>query len=303
MARPPETRHHPFPRRRAGAPAVRYWLRLPVRAVTLAVAVAIGTLTAGPTLADVIVLRSTAPTIAPGRSIADTETVQLAAGQTLVVVLPNGATRTLAGPSTTRTSDLTKGVGTNAALVNTVRRYMQTGQVATQQTTTLRSAAPSPSPRSGAAASGSSTGRDAGMAFGNAPRARRSVTPPPRFAGWERIPIDAEGDYCVSSTARLELFRQASAAAQSITVVDMRTTTRVAVGFKAGAESAPWPARIPIATGGTYAFVGAGAPMHQVRLRRLSPLPSADETLRVLHGQRCLAQLQAWLSGLMTAAR
>ena len=29
----------------------------------------------------------------------------------------------------------------------------------------------------------------------------------------------------------------------------------------------------------------------------------ADETLRVLHGQRCLAQLQAWLSGLMTAAR
>jgi hypothetical protein len=41
----------------------------------------------------------------------------------------------------------------------------------------------------------------------------------------------------------------------------------------------------------------------QIRLRVIDPLPQADETLRLLHSQRCQSQIDAWLRGVATAGR
>jgi hypothetical protein len=119
---------------------------------------------------------------------------------------------------------------------------------------------------------------------------------------WLHVPIDAEGDYCIQKGNGLVLSRGASAAVQPATVIDVRAGARAQVIFATGNTTTPWPSMIRVTTG-PYALQMPESQPRQIRLRVIDPLPQADETLRLLHSQRCQSQIDAWLRGVATAGR
>ena len=224
---------------------------------------------AAPASAQLIVLSSTAPGIKAGQVIARSAALDIPDGASVVVVLPSGASRTVAGPFKGKAVDLTRGVSSNAALFAAVRKYVETGGTTTQHTGAMRSSV--------------------GPRLANGPATKFS---------WQEIPVKAQGDICVERGAQLAFVRADKSSPLSVTVVNLNTTQRSKVQFGAGEASAPWPADLK-AESGSFALLSAAMPMRQIRLRLISPLPAPDQTLRVLHGQRCQLQFQAYLASMM----
>ncbi|MEZ5845043.1 MAG: hypothetical protein R3D27_15085 [Hyphomicrobiaceae bacterium] len=239
--------------------------RLPIACATALLVVLTAAVT--PARADLIVLQSSAPAIKAGQSLADGVGFEIPAGKSAVFVLPNGATRTVAGPFKGKAGDLTKGIAVDQELLGAVKNYVETG--------------------------GASTGRV------GATRSARAVPQVASFAGWSVVPISATGDYCIDAGKRPELVRSYAGGELVLTIANVRTAERGRVIFAAGARSAPWPAEVALTHGATYGIAAEGAVMRKLQLRLLKSVPSADETLRVLHGQRCLTQMRSWLAGLM----
>lgn len=228
---------------------------------------------ARPALAEIIVIGSNAPGLKPGTVLADGKTLDLPAGASVTVMLPSGRTERLQGPLKRPVAELGKGEKADKGLWDSVAKYVQ---------------------RQGGASE---------SAIG----AVRSIAPksaPPAAAGfsWRQIPVDADGDVCVEKGASLEIARAATGKGTRFTIVDVQAQKRAEAQFAQGSATAPWPADLEPKVG-AYALVVENAPMRQFRLRLVSPLPDRDETLRVLHGQRCQKQAEAWLAGLMKAAQ
>lgn len=245
------------------------------RSTSLAVLAAVGACTAAltygavPARAQIIVLNSTAPGLKAGQILEQGTSLAIPEGASVVVVLPSGASRTVQGPFKGKTAELTRGSPANAALFAAVRKYVQTGGTTTRNAGAMRS---SVGPR---LASGPAT----------------------RFS-WQEIPVRAQGDVCVERGAQLTLVRTDAGAPLSVTVVNLNSTQRSRVEFGANDTSVIWPADLKPESG-SFALLAAAQPMRQIRLRLISPLPAPDQTLRVLHGQRCTLQFQAFLATMM----
>lgn len=213
--------------------------------------------------AEVIVLQSTAPGLKAGQVLKDSDTVNIPAGKTAMLVLPNGSTKTISGPASGPAGSFSKGVNRNAALLDAVKKYVATGGTSSGSVGAMRSAAP--------------------VAGGGRV---------PFF--WDKVPITANGDYCVGKTDKLQLVRSRARSELDVTVVDFQKGSRAKAVFATGSSETPWPATLE-ANVGKYAFVAKGMPMSRIRLRVIAPLPSRDDTLRVLFTQRCEAQVAAFL--------
>ena len=108
------------------------------------------------------------------------------------------------------------------------------------------------------------------------------------------VPISASGDYCVGRGEPITLQRADAKKPLTLTIVDLKTTQRVKVQFDTGATALAWPAELPL-TNGSYALLTQGRAMKQLRMRLISPLPTPETTLQVLHGQRCSSQFAAYI--------
>jgi hypothetical protein len=217
-------------------------------------------------LAELIVLQSTAPGLKPGQVLTDNQTITIPAGKTVMLVLPNGATKTVSGPESGPASRFSQGVSRNEALLDAVKKYVVTGGTTSGRVGAMRSAA---APRPGSRAPFS----------------------------WDTVPINADGDYCVAKTDRLQLIRSGARGDLDVTVVDFQKGKRAKAVFPSGTTTTAWPAGMEIGVG-KYAFVAKGQAMSQVRLRVIDPLPSQEDTLRVLFTQRCEAQVASFLNKL-----
>lgn len=226
-----------------------------------------------PALADLVVLQSSAPSLRAGVVLADAVAIDIPAGKSAVFVLPNGATKTVSGPFKGTAGDLTKGIAVDRDLMAQVKTYVETGGATASRVGATRSAVARPSAPSGVA-----------------------------FLGWGVVPISVDGDYCVDGDSRPKLVRTMTGAPLTVTLVDLVSSKRAPATFAAGSSEAAWPAEIAIANGVSYAITAPQTPLRRFRLRLVKPLPAADDTLRVLHGQRCLTQMQAVLGGLMRRA-
>ena len=237
--------------------------RLALAVVTAAVA-----LGALPARAELIVLQSSVPAIKVGQTLADSLAIEIPAGSSAVFVLPNGATRTVAGPFKGTVGDLTKGVAVDRELLGAVKTYVETGGASAGRVGATRSARPAPAAPAG-------------------------------FAGWTSVPITANGDHCIEAGKKPTLVRTYAGAPLTVTIANLATSERGRVAFAEGEKSVPWPTEVTLTHGATYGLAAADLPMRKLQLRLVKPLPAADDTLRVLHGQRCIVQMRAWLDGLI----
>lgn len=234
--------------------------------------------------AEVIVIGSSAPALKPGVVLDDQQTLEVPSGARVRVMTTSGRTQEIKGPATVKVATLGKGEARNESLWNDVKRLVATQKTSTESSVgAVRSVAPS---RTKAAGSGEeSSGRSAA----------------PQFS-WRRVPIDQDGDVCVEKGASLELMRRAPGRPMTVVVVDLQERRRGSVEFAVGAATTAWPRDMGTNVG-RYSVVLPDGAKRDIRLRPINPLPQADDTIRVLHSQRCLAQVEAWLRGQMTASR
>lgn len=233
-----------------------------VAGTTLAAALVIAATTVS---AQVIVVQSTAKGVTAGTLLANDTKVTIPKGAQAVFVLPSGATRTVAGPFKGRASDLTKGVKANPGVFDAVKRYVRTGGSNQKNVGAMRSAVPA-------------------FALGkNLP------------FSWRSVPVTSSGDFCIEKGAAVSLIRPRTKNQQSVTIIDMASKRRARVAFAAGAARIPWPDNISIDPGVTYALLTSGRPARQMRMRLIAPLPAREDTLQVLHGQRCQSQFRAFI--------
>lgn len=221
---------------------------------------ALGTVAAN---AEVIVVQSTAPGLNAGTVLSDDTNLTIPKGAKAIFVLPSGKTRTVSGPFKGRASDLTRGVRANPGVFDAVRRYVETGGSNQRNVGAVRSAVPA------------------------------SASAKPLPFSWSAVPITASGDYCVKKGANVSLIRSRVTSQQAITIIHMASKRRARVAFKAGADSTAWPDKLAIDPGATYALLTDGRPARKLRMRTISPLPAREDTLQVLHGQRCESQFRA----------
>lgn len=239
-----------------------------VQSTLVAGAVAAGLVAAGPAFADVMVLQSSAPALKAGATLKDDQKIAVPSGRTAVLMLPNGSTKTVTGPFEGLAGTFTKGLSRNSALWESVNEYVRTGGTSTNNV--------------------------------GATRGLTVARPQPTAGGgfsWTKIPVSANGDVCVQKGAELALERAHAGGELTITMVDLKSAQRAVVRFPAGVRTAKWPAALEVGVR-TYAVLSPGAPMKKIQLRMISELPQADNVLRVLHGQRCLGQVQRYISGL-----
>ena len=228
---------------------------------------------AGGAAAQVIVLQSKVKGLRTGMMLQNSQKVSIPAGQNVVFVLPSGSTRTVSGPFKGAASQLTKGVARNKGLFDAVQKYVKDGGASRKTVGAVRSAIPS-----------------SGFNRGAVP------------FSWRAIPTTANGDICLERGASLAFARSRKSRAQAMTLVDMKTQQRDTVRFAAGESQAKWPGAVD-ARVGDYALILANGVTRKFRIRFVSPLPSKDDTLRVLHAQRCNAQFRAWLIGATLASK
>ena len=224
-----------------------------------------------PTLANaqVIVVQSTASKYQTGSKIDASVKVDVPEGKTIVVVLPSGVTRTINGPFNAPASRLAKSGGKfNVALFKAVENYIKTGGSTTSNIGTLRSALP---------------------------RTSKEEIP----FSWNTVHIGRSGNICLDKSSLVTLARSHSSSSSAIfTIVDLETTQKAQVVFSAGINGQPWPAELQLKSG-SYGILTKGRQMDVVRLRLIES-PEVENTLQMLHGQRCMQQLKAYLRVLTT---
>ena len=220
--------------------------------------------------AQVIVIQSTADGLKTGTTIGNDQTITIRAGKQAVFVLPSGSTRTVSGPFDGKAADLTKGVKANPSLLAAVKQYVKTGGSNQRAVGAVRSVAPV------------------------------ALARPLPFS-WHAVPASADGDYCIEKGAKVSLVRAQASRAQTVTIINLQTKRRSQTAFEANQTSIPWPDDMNLDAGATYAILLQGRPMRRLRLRMIAPIPSREDTLQVLHGQRCQSQFRAYIAQLQSA--
>jgi hypothetical protein len=226
-----------------------------------------------PANAQIIVVKSTSKNLKAGSLLENNAKVSIPAGSSAVVVLPSGAMRTIAGPFEGPAAQLTKGSKSNPDVFAAVKHYVVTGGANNKSVGAVRSMAPV------------------------------ALSKPLPFS-WRAIPINTTGDYCVEKGASVSLVRTFTSRAMTVTIVDMKSRRRVQVTFEKGADTVPWPDELDIDPRVTYTVLtgGAGMPPRNLRLRLIRPIPAKEDTLQVLHGQRCQAQFRTFIRELQVAS-
>lgn len=234
--------------------------------------------------AEVIVIGSSAAALKPGMVLDDARKIELPAGARVRVMTPSGRTQEIKGPASVQVASLGKGEARNESLWNDVKRLVAAQKTASESSVgAVRSVAPK-----------TSSGGVRGSAPGGAGAA-------PAFS-WRRVSIDYDGDVCIEKGASLELLRGAPGRPLTVVVVDLQERKRVPAEFGVGAATTAWPQGMASGVG-RYSVVLPDGAKREIRLRPIDPLPQADDTIRLLHSQRCLGQVEAWLRGQLTASR
>ena len=220
--------------------------------------------------ADIVIIGSNSPALAIGMVLSDVQTLEVPDGSSVRVMSPSGRTQVFKGPLKKSVKEVADKGPADATLWKTV---------------TARNAALSVNaerPRTGAT------------------RGMTAAAPSPAAAykfSWQQVPVFADGDICVEKGATLLLVRAGPGKQERVAVVDMLGGKRSEVMFADGRTQAPWPSDLEARVGG-FAFQAEGQPARQIKLRLIAPLPSAEDAVRVLNGQRCDIQRNALLDAL-----
>lgn len=259
-----------------------------MRGAALTLGSVLACITAGEARAELVVLNACTSAMKTGTVLADGVTIDVPAGVKCRVMLPSGRTQELSGPLQTKVAALTKGEARNEGLWNDVVTVLSRQKRADESVVgAVRSVAP----------------KTRGAPAASAPAGGAAPSPAARLTfSWRQVPIDTGGDVCVEKGVGLELLRSRPGKPVTVAIVNRQSSKRGEATFEVGSATAPWPDAVGTDVG-LYAIALPDGTNRTLRLRPIAPLPEPDDTLRVLHGQRCLVQIDAWLSGIRTAQR
>ncbi len=222
--------------------------------------------------AQVIVLQSTVKNYKPGLKIGSSSTVNVPEGQMLLVMLPSGVTRKIEGPFSDSARRLAKSGGrSNAALFKAVANYVKTAGTTASSVGAVRSVAPS-----------GGVNKKLNIPF-----------------SWSTLHVRAAGDICLDQNSPVNIVRSDAKRPKLFNIIDLSAAKKAQIVFPAGMNALPWPAELDLSSG-NYGILTKGRKVYQVRLRIIKQIPAPENTLQVLHGQRCTQQLKAYLRDLAT---
>ena len=208
---------------------------------------------------QIFVLESTAPGVKAGKAYSANDMITVPAGASVRLVLPSGKTQTLKGPLSKTVLELGEGQETHGSVAAWLKNLLQTGGSQERTPGATRSARPRPAA--------------------------------PQFS-WTDIPVGAEGTFCVQKSAQVRLHRTSSSTAERVTVADPKGL-RSEAEFKAGSETAPWPAALPAS--GPYTLTAGTGAGSKITINVLEKLPAEDDTLAELANRQCKYQFEAWV--------
>jgi len=222
--------------------------------------------------ADIVILGSDVPAFISGQVLKDSEDISIPSGGSVRFMTPSGRADLLKGPVAKKVGDLpgVKGTADPELWKAVTARLSEDLESASSEEMMTRSMAePEPEP----------------------------AYTPYKFS-WTDIPFMATGDICAEKGGTLRIVRPSVERAESATLIDLQSGgRRVDITFPANVSSVPWPAEIAPRVG-NFALQGNGSGARSFRLRLISPLPNAQDALRVLHGQRCELQRNALLDAM-----
>ena len=203
-----------------------------------ALAIAFGAAAAN---AAVLVVRSSGPSAKAypaGKAIPEAQTITLKTND-VITLLDSRGTRTLRGPG----------------------KFSATASASAASTSSL------------AALTGQNTNRRSRVGA-----VRRPPTGATAGRNVWQADIARSGNMCVANPADLGLYRANAAGAASVTVTDLASGKSAPAQFADGQKIVPWPAGVPVSSGGRYQISGGGTNVSYTA-RMIQPVPAGLEGL------------------------
>jgi len=216
--------------------------------------------------ADVIVVAPDVTSYPRGRVLQDADTIDIADGSRVTVLLSSNAVREIKGPAKLKVADLSAGRPSVASnLWQQVINFLGTGGVSSTPGATR-----------------AFNRQDGESAF----RSRD---------GWKGIPLNVGDVVCVAAEQPVTIMRANSSEETDLRVSDIKLEKVAQVTFLRGQFEVPWPKDIPIASGG-FIFTIAGLDPNTFKLRVLSSKKlESDRVLEYLAQEGCQSQIKLWL--------
>jgi hypothetical protein len=235
-----------------------------IRALSFSAAVALSALALPAAAADLVVVASTAPGVAPGSIVKSDAVLNIPAGAAVTLISAAGKTVTLKGPHAAPPGTGGGGAG-SADLIASLSGLLK-----------------GPERESGA------LGTMRAVALPAAP------TDP-----WV-IDVGQSGDHCVAAAGVATLWRGSSGPARVVSIIDLKDNRQVDVDWPAGAATLAWPAQLALADGGRYlarmkgATTSARLTVHRVP----ADLPTDAHRAAWMADHGCRPQARRLLAGI-----
>ncbi|HEX9701413.1 MAG TPA: hypothetical protein VGA19_01080 [Rhodospirillales bacterium] len=187
-----------------------------IRVLSLVVGMALAAIALPASAADLVVVASSAPDLAPGTVVKSEAVLKVPAGASVTLISGTGKTVTLKGPHAGP-----PGVGGDGAgspdLIASLSGLLAGSGKETAALGTMRALAP----------------------------------PAPPTDPWV-IDVGQSGDHCVAATGPATLWRGSSSHARLVSIIDLKDNSQLDVDWPAGAATLAWPSKVPLADGGRY---------------------------------------------------
>lgn len=187
-----------------------------IRVFSLVVGVALAAIALPASAADLVVVASSAPGLAPGTVVKSDAALKIPGGASVTLISGTGRTVTLKGPHAG--PPVTGGDGAGSPdLIASLSGLLAGSGKETAALGTMRALAP----------------------------------PAPPTDPWV-IDVGESGDHCVAAAGAATLWRGQSARARLFSIVDLKDNRRHDADWPAGAATLAWPSQLPVADGGRY---------------------------------------------------
>jgi len=187
-----------------------------IRAYWLVVGVVLAAIALPASAADLVVVASSAPGVAPGSVVKSDTVLKIPVGASVTLISGTGKTVTLKGPHSGPPGAGGGGTG-SPDLIASLSGLLKGSERETGALGTMRALAP----------------------------------PAPPTDPWV-IDVGLSGDHCVAAAGVATLWRGSSSHTRPVSIIDLKDNSQLDVDWPAGAATLAWPSTVPLADGGRY---------------------------------------------------
>lgn len=235
-----------------------------IHAYWLVVCMALAAMALPASAADLVVVASSDPGLAPGSVVKSDAVLKIPAGASVTLISGTGKTVTLKGPHSGPPGTVGDGAG-SADLIASLSGLLKGSEKETGALGTMRAMAP----------------------------------PAPPTDPWV-IDVGQSGDHCVAAAGPAMLWRGSGSQARVVSIIDLKDNSQFDADWPAGAETLAWPSKVPLADGGRYlARMKGSATATRLTVHRVpAQLPTDAHRAAWMADKGCRLQARRLLGGL-----